>query len=316
MGGVGVTISAPGEAREDIFEYLGTCFVETIGILSTWPGGQTERLTGTSMSSPHVAGVVALMWEQALYAGQTLLPEDARMRIRDNADRVGTAPLDSAVTGYTFDLEREGIIWAPSALGAPPPTPNLPPEVSIDSPADGATFNSGDTINFTGTATDPEQLDISAQLIWTSNKDGAIGNGASFSTTLTNGSHVITATVTDAGGNRVRSNISIDIGSPSAPTMLTVDSIFYAMQGTNLLTTLSVSDEFGPPIDGANISITLVEWLFTGDFWESTGTTNSQGDVQFILPNAAWGCYTTVVNDVTAEGLVWDGLTPDTAFCN
>ena len=117
IGGTGVTVSAPGEQQEDMFMFVDTCFLEPTGILSLAVGGGTIEQSGTSMASPHVAGVVALMWEKEQTLGGTLLPEVVRTRIRNNVARPGTAPLDSPIEEYTFDGEREGVIWAPSALG-------------------------------------------------------------------------------------------------------------------------------------------------------------------------------------------------------
>jgi len=109
--GIGVTVSAPGADKENVTK---SCFASSVGILSTRLGGGTTRMSGTSMAAPHVAGVVALMWEKAF--GSLLLPEDARRQIRTGADRIGVAPLNSPTGGYTFDGEREGILFAPGAL--------------------------------------------------------------------------------------------------------------------------------------------------------------------------------------------------------
>ena len=75
------------------------------------------------------------------------------------------------------------------------------PTVTISAPPNGATFTVGDFVNFTGNANDPEDGDITANLQWESDLDGAIGSGGSFATsTLSSGVHTITATVTDNDG--------------------------------------------------------------------------------------------------------------------
>ena len=71
-------------------------------------------MSGTSMASPHVAGVVALMLEQA---GGVLDPEFVRTRLRSSAERIGVAPLNSPTSSYTFDGEREGVVSARGVLG-------------------------------------------------------------------------------------------------------------------------------------------------------------------------------------------------------
>ena len=317
LGGTGVTVSAPGEEREDVFELFGTCFVESVGILSTWPGNATIELSGTSMASPHVAGVMALMWQKDLSLGLSLAPEVARTRIRDSVDRPGTAPLDSAVDGYSFDGEREGILLAPAAVGdAPPPEPDLPPTVSITSPANGSTFSSGESIHFVGAASDAKDGILTASLTWTSNRDGQFGSGGDFWTALSSGSHTITASATDSGGNVANASITITVGSPTQSAVVGVSSITYGMQGPHLLINVEVDDDFGGPIAGALVSIQLYEWLWGNGPWYADGTTNSQGMVQFKLSNAPWGCYRTGVMNVLAEGLTWDGVTPENSFCN
>ena len=105
-GMIGVTISAPGEDQEDVSR---ACLISSLGILSLKPGGGTQRLSGTSMSSPHVAGIIARLYQTGL-AGT---PEAARSWVRANAMDKGVTPADSPTTSYTFDGEREGIAKAP-----------------------------------------------------------------------------------------------------------------------------------------------------------------------------------------------------------
>jgi len=102
---VGVTVSAPGEDKEDL---NSSCAAVPLGILSLKLGGGTIRYYGTSMAAPHIAGVVARMMQ----AGQSGV-ENIRTQLRSTAQKVGTAPLNSVITGYTFDGEREGIAKAP-----------------------------------------------------------------------------------------------------------------------------------------------------------------------------------------------------------
>jgi subtilisin family serine protease len=106
---IGVTISAPGESHENV----SGAILELVGILSTQLDGGTTRMAGTSMSSPHAAGVVTLLYEQA---GGTFHPEDARMALMSGV-LAGKAPYDSPASCYTDDEDREGILNAESALG-------------------------------------------------------------------------------------------------------------------------------------------------------------------------------------------------------
>ncbi len=112
------------------------------------------------------------------------------------------------------------------------PGGNAAPVVTITAPADGSAFDQGTSVSFAGTANDPEDGNISAGLAWTSNLDGQIGSGASFSTSsLRVGVHIITAEAADSGGRTGSDSIAITINStdPGDPISLSVS--LYKIKG-------------------------------------------------------------------------------------
>jgi hypothetical protein len=101
--------------------------------------------------------------------------------------------------------------------------PNTPPTVSITAPADGATFNEGHSITFTGTATDAQDGDLTSSLTWTSSLDGPIGSGASFTRSdLSVGAHIITASATDSGGLSGQHQISLTVNALNTPPTVSI----------------------------------------------------------------------------------------------
>ena len=86
------------------------------------------------------------------------------------------------------------------------------PTVTIAAPADGATFASGTSISFTGTADDAEDGDLTASLAWASDRDGAIGTGGDVSATLSDGTHLVAASVTDSAAQDASSSVTVTVG--------------------------------------------------------------------------------------------------------
>ncbi len=88
------------------------------------------------------------------------------------------------------------------------------PTLSISEPADSFVSIEGSSLTFSASATDPEDGGLSNLISWTSDIDGSIGVGSSFSmSTLSVGTHTITATVSDSDFNTSTISISITIGA-------------------------------------------------------------------------------------------------------
>jgi PKD repeat protein len=133
---------------------------------------------------------------------------------------------------------------------------NTLPTVNISAPADGATFASGATINFAGTAGDAEDGDVTASLVWTSDIDGQIGSAGSFSAVLSDGVHTITATATDLDGASGSDSVGISVGNPPTIHVGDLDANTKAL-GKNAwkaTVTVSVHDEAENPLNNATVS--------------------------------------------------------------
>ena len=143
-----------------------------------------------------------------------------------NAPEVGDAAPDSSIE--RLDVAGN---WQIQSVPTPNSTPlgtapNTAPAVTISAPADGSSSDEGTSVTFTGTATDTEDGDLTASLAWSSDLDGSIGSGGSFSTSaLSVGTHTITASVSDSGGLVGSDSITVTVNAISGPVEVTFISI-------------------------------------------------------------------------------------------
>jgi len=92
---------------------------------------------------------------------------------------------------------------------------NRSPTTTITSPSDGTIFTEGNAASFIGAGTDPEDGQLTGNsLVWTSNKDGQIGTGQSFTkTNLSVNTHTITLTAKDSKGATGTDSVTITVAS-------------------------------------------------------------------------------------------------------
>jgi hypothetical protein len=88
------------------------------------------------------------------------------------------------------------------------------PAVAIAQPADGAAFFDGDTITLQGHASDVVDGTLDAAIAWSAVPGGLLGTGATITTTLPEGTYVITASVVDSDGFGASDQVTITVGPP------------------------------------------------------------------------------------------------------
>jgi hypothetical protein len=200
------------------------------------PGSAQISITVAANSAPVVAitspagGSNSIETDAVAFTGTASDTEDGDLA----ASLAWTSDLDGAIgSGATFPLTTLSVgthlisASVTDSHGAPGSAQisltvaaNTAPAVAITSPAGGSTSIETDSVTFAATASDPEDGDLAASLAWTSDLDGAIGSGATFPlTTLSVGTHLISASVTDSHGAPGSAQISITVAANSAPVV-------------------------------------------------------------------------------------------------
>jgi hypothetical protein len=192
--------------------------------------------------------------------------------------------------------------------------PGDPPSVSITAPASGTTVTSGDTVTLEGSASDPDDGDLTSAIAWSSDRDGDLGTGGSLIVTLSDGTHVVTATVVDSHDREAQDVITVTV--EGGVLVSSISQLGYGGRSSDkhLDSTVTVTDSDGFAVAGASVSVTL---LRAGDpsmngattFATAQGTT-SGGTTVLSFKNLPSGCYRTVVTAVTADDATWDGFSP------
>jgi hypothetical protein len=148
---------------------------------------------------------------------------------------------------------------------------NTAPSVTISSPGNGASIAAGATVTFSGSASDKEDGNLTAGLVWRSSIDGALGTGGSVTGTLRAGSHTITATVADSGALLGQRSITVNVAAPAAAN--TAPSVTISSPGNGATvaagTSISFSGSASDTQDG-NLSGSLI-WQSSIDGQIGTG---------------------------------------------
>src|SRR5205823_4556024 len=168
------------------------------------------------------------------FTGSATDVEDGNLsgRLQWNSDRDGALAIGATILASQLSIGTHTItamaidddgLHGQASLQLRVRGPNQPPEIAITAPAAGTRVFAGTSLTFSGTAMDATDGNLTAGLRWTSDRDGAIGSGPSFSTSrLSIGTHVITAAATDRGSLVGQAPLTLIIRGPNVPPVVTI----------------------------------------------------------------------------------------------
>jgi subtilisin family serine protease len=283
-----------------------------VDINSTLLGGGYGEGSGTSMASPHVAGVVALV----IKAGTSL---DVRTQLQTTADDLGDPGKD--------DMYGYGLVNAVKAALEPVDIH----DVAVTAISAPLWVLQGDMVNVdvdvANEGTFNETFDVVLTVIpdgFTNTKTITFAAGASTTISflwqtleLTDlGDHTLTATadLTTDEDTTDNSKFTIVTVVEAVTNMMYVESIEFdsKVAGPNkfLYTIIKVVDGGGNPLGGVRVEMTL-DWNKESnetidDSWNFAGNTDVDGMVKFTQKKALDGSYTATVTGLTLSGYDWN----------
>jgi subtilase family protein/fervidolysin-like protein len=198
-----------------------------VDIYSTWPGGNYQYLSGTSMATPHVAGAAAL--------AKAAFPSASAVGLK--ALLLGTVDPKPALATTTSSGGRLNIGNAVACSATP--------QVWIDAPGPGFLVDVGTPVSFSAMAANcanpggvtvsatangaPVSLTARGDGLYTGTFTPTTGGAVTFSVTAGNGTTTATRSVTGSA----RSSLSISPGGPPVTvTSVTGESIPLKFNGT------------------------------------------------------------------------------------
>ncbi len=189
-----------------------------------------------------------------------------------------------------------------------------------------ATFDEIATYTVSGTVTDSNEAALEGATVAIEDTDytaetDAVGYYEIFG--VEEGNYDITAS--KSGYSSQTKPVTVDgdktvdftLEKATVATEVCVESIEYSTRGgpnkdRHLDIVVALKDDLGNPVADASVSATLHH--NDESSWDFRGTTDSDGTVTFSLLNHGSGDYWTEITAVVAEGLDWDGVTPENSY--
>ncbi len=179
-----------------------------VSIISTKSNGTYGTLSGTSQSTPHVSGVIALLAQVARLSDINLTPDNITQILKDTGKLIGSwkrvdalaavqalaPPPTPEPTPTATPTVEPTQTPEPTPEFTPTPVPNNPPSVSIDSPANSIVQS---PVTLQANASDVEDGGLNG--VWKENET-VLGVDNPLTVSLPPGVHTISFVTTDSQG--------------------------------------------------------------------------------------------------------------------
>ncbi len=198
-------------------------------------------------------------------------------------------------TTYCYVVTVENTYWESGESSEVSATPHDSPTATISSPSDGSAYFEDVAISFEGSGDDSQDGTLTGDsLVWTSDIDGQIGTGTSFSyADLSVGTHTITLTVTDS--DRAAGNDSITVA------VVAHHGMTFELISAGTFTMGSPTDELGRWNDETQHEVTL-----TKSFYMQT-TEVTQGQWRAVMGSNP-SDFSDCGDDCPVETVSWDDV--------
>jgi PKD repeat protein len=236
-----------------------------VSVLSTVPGDAYASYNGTSMATPHAAGVAALVWSHFPDASAATI----RGALQATAVDLGAAGRDNSY-GYGLVQAKAAVDYLRGGSGGgddpDPPPANNPPSASFTFVCEGL------ECNFTGGGSDSDGTITS--WAWTFGDEGTSNVQSPAHTYDGGGTYTVSLTVTDDDGATGSASQAVTVEAPNTGGGVTLTAVGYKIKGVqnaDLSWSGATSGDVDIKRDGATIATTANTAAYTDNIGNKGG---------------------------------------------